>query len=65
MFENFPHPDRLVGDTVSLAAIVGTFLGYLPAIASLGAAVWYAIQIWESDTVQRLRSKKNDPTDFV
>ncbi len=39
-------------DVISAGAIVGTFLGYLPPLAALAAIVWYAIQVWESKTVQ-------------
>jgi hypothetical protein len=39
-------------DTVSAFAILGAFMGYLPAIAALGAVIWYAIQVYESKTVQ-------------
>jgi hypothetical protein len=42
----------LAVDLVSAAAILGTLAGVLPPLAALGAVVWYAIQIFESDTVQ-------------
>lgn len=41
-------------DTVSAAAIVGSLMGYLPAIAALAAIIWYIVQIWESKTVQAM-----------
>jgi hypothetical protein len=44
---------QIAGNLVSAGAILGTFLGYLPAIAALGAIVWYCIQVYESRTVQR------------
>ena len=53
------HPDRLAGDVVSFFALIGVFIGFLPAIASLGALAWYGIQIWESKTVQGWRKKKH------
>lgn len=28
-------------------------MNWLPAVAALGAVIWYAIQIWESKTVQK------------
>lgn len=40
-------------DTVSAGAIVASFLGFLPPIAALAATLWYAVQIWESHTVQK------------
>lgn len=39
-------------DTISALAIVGSLLGYLPALAAVAAIAWYAIQIYESRTVQ-------------
>lgn len=40
-------------DGVAAGAIVGSLLGYLPAFAALAAIVWYAIQVYESKTVQK------------
>lgn len=50
-----PHERALsyVGDTVSAGAIIATFMGVLPALAGLAGLIWYAIQIWESKTVQK------------
>lgn len=42
-----------VVDTISAGAIVGTLVGLLPAFAALAGILWYAIQIWESKTVQK------------
>lgn len=39
-------------DGISAAAILGTIAGILPPLAALGGVIWYAIQIWESKTVQ-------------
>lgn len=39
-------------DTISAAAIVGAFFGWLPPLAALMASLWYLLQIYESDTVQ-------------
>lgn len=41
------------GNIFSLGAIVGAFLGWLPAFAAAIALTWYLIQIFESHTVQR------------
>lgn len=43
----------LVGNGVSLAAIVGTIVGWLPPLAALAAIIWYVIQIHESKTIQK------------
>ncbi len=42
-----------VGSGASLGAIASTMIGWLPPIAAFIALVWYMIQIYESDTVQR------------
>lgn len=39
-------------DTASVATVVGTLAGILPAIAALFTIVWTAIRIYESRTVQ-------------
>lgn len=39
-------------DTASVATVVGTLAGILPAIAAIFTIVWTAIRIYESRTVQ-------------
>jgi len=39
-------------DAVSVATVVGTLAGILPAIAALVTIIWTGIRIWESETVQ-------------
>ena len=39
-------------DTASVATVLGTLAGILPAIAALFTIVWTAIRIYESKTVQ-------------
>ncbi len=51
-------PHYLVGELTSIAAIIGAFLSYLPAIATLLAIVWYLILIFESRTFARLARHK-------
>ncbi len=41
------------GNIFSAAAIVGTFMGWLPALAAGVGMCWYLIKIYESVTVQR------------
>ena len=41
------------GNILSAGAIVGTVLGWVPAVAAIVALVWYLIQISESETVRR------------
>lgn len=47
-----------VADTVSAAAILGTFLGWLPPLAAFMASLWYMLQIFESHTVQTWLHKR-------
>lgn len=49
---------KQVVDTFSVATMVGTIAGILPAIAALVTIVWTAIRIWETDTVQDLFQKR-------
>jgi len=49
---------KQVVDTFSVATMVGTIAGLLPAIAALVTIVWTAIRIWETDTVQDLFQKR-------
>lgn len=44
---------HVTGHTLSLASIFGSFLGFIPAMAALAGFVWYMIQIYESETVQK------------
>ena len=46
------------GDTISALAVITTLAGFLPPIAAVFAMLWYAVQIFESDTVQRLLRKR-------
>ena len=56
MDENTKH----LVDTASIATVVGTLAGILPAIAALFTIVWTSIRIYESDTVQKLINKHNE-----
>lgn len=42
-----------MGNLLSASAIVGTILGFLPALAAAIGMIWYLIKIYESATVQR------------
>lgn len=52
-----PEGTKLVGDGITIAAVLGTLVGYLPPLAALATLIWTAIRIWETDTVQRLVAK--------
>ena len=45
-------------DTASVATVVGTISGLLPAVAALFTIVWTALRIYESKTVQGYLEKK-------
>ena len=49
---------KQVVDTFSVATMVGTIAGLLPALAALLTVVWTAIRICETDTVQDLFSRR-------
>lgn len=53
------HTKTLV-DTASVATVVGTLAGILPAIAALFTIVWTAIRIYESRTVQDFLKRDED-----
>jgi len=48
------EPAVIVGHAVSLATILGAASGVLTPLATLFAVVFYAIQIYESRTIQAL-----------
>ncbi len=50
------HTKNLI-DTASLATVVGTLAGILPAIAAIFTIVWTCIRIWESRTVQEFAKR--------
>ena len=52
------EPTKQIVDTFSIATMVGTLAGLLPAIAALLTIIWTAIRIWETDTVQDLFQKR-------
>lgn len=56
MDENTKH----LVDSASIATVVGTLAGILPAIAALFTIVWTTIRIYESNTVQKLINKHNE-----
>ena len=50
------HTKNLI-ETASLATVVGTLAGILPAIAAIFTIVWTCIRIWESRTVQEFAKR--------
>ena len=47
-----PEQVKVVGDALSLSAVIGAIAGALPAIAALVTIIWTGIRIWETKTVQ-------------
>lgn len=41
------------GNLISVGAIATSIMGYAPAVAAIVALIWYAIQIYESQTVRQ------------
>lgn len=56
MDENTKH----LVDTASIATVVGTLAGILPAIAALFTIIWTSIRIYESNTVQKLLNRNKE-----
>lgn len=50
-------PATVAGHACALGAILGTLIGWLPAIATAFAIIWYAFAIWETKTVQNWRQQ--------
>lgn len=55
LHENLARPILVIGDVVSVFAIVGTWMGYLPDLAAGAAFIWYVVQITESQTGRRFK----------
>jgi hypothetical protein len=55
--QHLPEGTKLVGDGITVIAVVGTLVGYLPPLAALATLVWTCIRIYETDTVQRFVAK--------
>jgi hypothetical protein len=46
------NPAVVSGDVIAAGAVAGTLMNILPPMAAAMAIIWYAIQIYESKTVQ-------------
>lgn len=47
-----------IGHSISAGALLGALTGLIPALAALIAVIYYIIQIYESDTVQKYLDKR-------
>lgn len=45
-------------DTVAGLSIVGAIVDFVPTIVAIAGGIWYAVQIYESKTVQRWLFRK-------
>jgi|TARA_A100000172_G_scaffold80509_1_gene70267 hypothetical protein len=52
------EPTKQIVDTLSVATMMGTLAGLLPALAAGLTIVWTAIRIWETETVQDVFQKR-------
>ena len=60
VMENELDLSHILGHIFSAGAIIGTFSGWLPGVAAIVALVWYAIQIYESKTMQNYFRTRRD-----
>lgn len=58
VWDHVPDTTKVVGDLVSFAALLGSLVSMLPAVASVLTIVWTVIRIYETPTVQRLFRRK-------
>lgn len=49
-----------VADGLATVTVLATLNEWLPPVASLLTIIWFAIRIYETDTVQRLLGRKKD-----
>lgn len=57
-FDTLPDGVKHALDLTSIAALLGSLISVLPAIASVLTIVWTAIRIYETPTVQGLIHRK-------
>ena len=49
---------RPIAETVAGVLTLGALFSFIPAITGVLAAIWYALRIWESETVKHWRNRK-------
>lgn len=57
-YEQLPEGIKHIFDGVSIASVLGTLAGYLPAMAAGASLVWTVIRIYETKTVQRMLGRR-------
>ena len=50
-------------DTGAAVSIFAVLAGWLPGMVALLAAIWYCLQIWESQTVKGWRDRRRSKHD--
>ena len=43
---------------VAIGTIITSIMGVIPAMAALAAAIYYLVQVWESETVRQWRESR-------
>lgn len=63
IWDRVPDTVKALCDLVSFAALLGSLVSMLPAVASVLTIIWTLIRIYETQTVQALvkRQKKGEP----
>ena|ERR1035437_8677428 len=56
-YDNF-NLTAWVGGLTSIGAIFSTLFGWVPPIAAVFALIWYMIQIYDSEPVQKYRTRR-------
>lgn len=56
--QHIPEQAKVVGDALSISAVLGAIAGALPAVAALVTIIWTGIRIWETRTVQGWLNRK-------
>jgi hypothetical protein len=51
---------KTILDGVAVSGTVATMAGWLPPLASALTIIWLSIRIWESETIQAMRKRKDD-----
>ena len=51
------HPIKTGVDIAAGVTAIGTIAKVLPSIAALFTILWYAVRLWETDTVKKLTGR--------
>lgn len=62
IWDHVPDGVKALGDIVSFAALLGSLVSMLPAVASVLTILWTLIRIYETATVQAVVKRRKDET---